>query len=297
MKGKGVYMLHKKYTIKRVYFIFLEYIVYFFIGIMLCLFAGPHGPLTDIFDFKRITKVMFINDFLPFIAVILLFIPFWVVFRRSIFIRSDFIKVAESLNIKFIKKRLRYSLFAPYRFANGFLDNIYIVGGFDTPVIDVSPSTGHTSIYKLRELSGKDRLIALLGGGKKVPLEEQSIVELFSLIEGKTFNIDVKIRIGAGECEIPVTNCEEIDTVLTESLSKTDHFNARLVFNQQCLRMTIIGGSCEGGRFEQKIIKGFEIFQKINEALKKKYPVKSWKDWEVKWDKANEVFYLAQKVN
>lgn len=83
--------------------------------------------------------------------------------------------------------------------------------------------------------------------------------------------------------------------MLSTSLNDIKHFYARLIFNKDCLRMTIIGGSSEGERFKQKIIKGFEIFQAMNNELKKKYSTGSWENWDVKWDKKGDFFYLTAK--
>ena len=123
---------------------------------------------------------------------------------------------------------------------------------------------------------------------------ELSRVEIFSLVSGP-YDIDIGINIEIGKGEIPETECFEINKALKEFISGVQYFGAAIRFNKNYLWMSIKGHPWEGERFRQKIIKGFDIFQAMNNELKKKYTVGSWDNWDVKWDKKGNFFYLAPK--
>ena len=233
-----------------------------------------------------------------FIGIFLLFIIVQTIWRKATFTKKDFVELMKSFNLKKIKRPFYHpfwiSLSDPHRYSEGFVDGIYVVARIDMPSIAYSP-TKRISADNPDQSSDKSKK----GNSMRVNstgeyMEEESRIELFSLING-TFNIDVKIKIENDEREIPTTDCPEIDTILRASLNDAKHFYARLIFDKTCLRMTIIGGSWQGEKFRQKILKGFEIFQAINNALKKKYSVGNWDLWDVKWDKKGNFFYLAPK--
>lgn len=215
-------------------------------------------------------------------------VTFW---RKATFRRKDFIRLAESAGMKFIRKGFHYSpieVLDVYSFADGFLNNIYVVAKMDIPFFAFSP---HPRVSMWKSPIKDGAIKTNTGGWTPDYMKEESRIELFSLISGP-FNIDAEVKIENSKIEIPATGCAEIDSIVKEFFRSTNYFHAKLLFNTDCLRMTIIGGSWEGARFEEKIQKGFEIFQKLNDRLKTKYPVRDWKDWQVKWNKKDEIFYL-----
>ena len=313
-------MLNKKYSIKRSYLILAWFVIYcakmlivVFCFIYLLSFLRGY-PLT--FPINKIDGIWLTITFLFIITI-------WMFWNKATFLQRDFIKLTKNIGIRFIKWKFfprRYDDFS-HIYSYGLLKDIRIATIIDSPSSSVS-----TIIYASSSMERYEKLESQLfhsfqnetttpemnkdntplqpsGAFKRIEwgkalgmeyLYEESRIELFSLINGP-FNIDIKIKIENDEKDVPATDCPEIDKILRASLSDVKHFYARLIFNKDCLRMTIIGGSWEGERFRQKIIKGFEMFQAMNNELKKKYTVGSWDSWDVKWDKKGYFFYLAPK--
>lgn len=126
-----------------------------------------------------------------------------------------------------------------------------------------------------------------LGLGDRTHLTAESVlidrIDFISLICGP-FTIDEEIRIDKTNRKIPNTGVPEIDTVLQETLRDTDDFRARLIFNNEYFRLIVISSPWLGGRYEKRVVKGFEIFKKADEALRKKYPHRKWESFEMKWN-------------
>ena len=216
------------------------------------------------------------------------YFPALTVWNMATFRRRNMIKLAEKMGVKFINKLYYYSLIeilGVYSFARGYWDHIYIAAKMDIPFFAYA---GHKRV-KLSKLKGD---IEYSGGDTPDYMREESRIDLYSLIKGP-YNIDVAIKLEDGKVESPLTGCPEIDESIKKHLAGVQHFNARLVFNKDCLRMAIIGGSWEGKRFGNKIQKGFEMFKQIDDALMIKYPVASWDKYQVKWNKSEESFYLT----
>lgn len=230
------------------------------------------------------------------IAAYALAVWFW---RKATFRRKDFVALGESLGVKFNRKcfhYLPYGFIETYRCADGYLDDIYIVARIDFPLWAFSPGWDFPSKDDVEIPRAKSKNYWTRTRTYSIPyfMKEESRVELFSLISGP-FDMDVTIKIEDRKRNIPATDSIEIDEIISNALKDVEYFHARLMINKECLRMTLIGGSWEGRRFGEKILKGFEIFQKLNHELKVKYPVGDWKDWQVKWNKKEEEFYLEAK--
>lgn len=287
-------MQHEKYSIKAGYLVLLWFGLMFgvTIALMLLLILPIH-----IFVFKRSLQY---GESIFAIGIFLLCIAVWKIWRISTFTRRDFIKIAESMGITRIRKKFYYSIWdygSVYSFSDGYINDIYFVARIDSPFFAYAPSP-RISLEKLIKSPDKYKskmATFMVGGYTPKYMEEESRVEIFSLICAP-LNFDVKIRIEAGKCEIQKTGSGEIDELLVEFLKNIDHFNARLSFYKDCLRMSIIGGSWQGEKFKRKILKGFEVFQRIHSELKKKYPAKSWDDWQIRWDAVEGRFCMDSKV-
>lgn len=123
--------------------------------------------------------------------------------------------------------------------------------------------------------------------GKRTNLTPESVLtdrmDFISLISGQ-LAIDEEIRIEKTNRIVPNTGVTEIDAILQETLRDAEDFRARLIFNNEYFRLILISSPWLGGRYEKRVIKGFEIFKRIDEALKKKYPHKKWEGLEMKWN-------------
>ena len=294
-------MLNRKYSVNRVYLIIVWFILFltkillagFLFTILIFYFNGAPFPFRlQHGDSIGLTIILF------FILII------WIFWRKTTYSKQDFLKLSKSIGIKFIKSQIFPKWYGDisHTYLKGLLDDIFIAAIIDHPsntfyfaIYGVGGTIGrYKDLEKQLFHSFRNDTLTLETTDKNTPLhpsgtfnnielgklfspkylmeylDEESRIELFSLINGP-FNIDVKIKIEGDERDVPTTDCPEIDRILRTSLSDVKHFYARLIFNKDCLRMTIIGGSWEGERFRQKIIKGFEIFQAINNELKKKY--------------------------
>jgi hypothetical protein len=292
----------KKIYLRPSYLVVMWYIL-FFVSIMTI--TLPIAFIKNIYRFHRHSGIDLIVDAVS--TVLILFIA-WVLWRKATFAKKDFIKLAYDLGVRFIKKRTKISprYFGKYRFAYGWIDDIHVAAIILSPFFSYFP--GETSLGI--DLSKREDVSAVSGtprsnqtswekfqaymfaGRKGGPGRQESQVELFSLIKGP-YSIDVIVKCEDGKDESPVTGCPEIDEAIKNHLSGAAYFNARLIFNKDCLRMTIIGGSWEGKRFGDKIQNSFEMFKQMNAALKTKYPVASWDKYQVKWNRSEETFYLA----
>ncbi len=300
-------MGHKKIYIRPRHLVFLWF------GTLTGTFALFVTPIIMFLEISLKRSLDLDVGFSVFITVIFLItVCILIAWRRATFNRKDFVELAEKVGVKFLKKRAYHWI---YSVAYGLLNDIYIFAKIDAPTfgyyppnVQVSMETGigsfgssnyaeyvETSIRTQGPQSAWLKLKTDPFGAIWNPeyMEEVSQIELISLISGHYYDIDVVIKIEGGRGDIPRTNCPEINTALINHLKDTEHFYARLQFNKDCLRMTIIGGSWQGERFRRKILKGFEVFKEIHNELKKRYPVKSWNDWQVQWDRERKIFRLV----
>lgn len=279
-----VSMLSKKYAIKNLsYLVLMWFILAFGHGIAALAFIIILIQTEGLRSFSGFHDYIFVG------TIYSIYFPVLFLWRKSTFRRADIIKLAKGLGVKFTNTIYYYSpldIIGVYSFARGFLDNINVVAKMDLPFFAYAP---------FKRISGiKNGRFVMSGGDGPEYMKQESRIELFSLISGP-FDIDVTIKIEDRKRNIPATGSAEIDGIISNALKDVEYFHARLMINKECLRMTLIGGSWEGRRFGEKILKGFEIFQKLNHELKVKYPVGDWKDWQVKWNKKEEEFYLEAK--
>ncbi len=271
-------MLHRKYGIKNFWHLTA---VWFALWIGSGLVAVRIGFI--VIDIRRNKPVEPSAYVLTVISVAIYLFIVWV-WRKATFRRNDFIKLAESTGVKFTRTSFYDTpgeVIVPYRFADGFLDDIYVVARMDVPWFAFSPFPRDVPP------GGRDY-------SKPDYMKEESIVALFSLVNGP-FNINAILKIEGDKRDIPVTGCPEIDKVLKENLAIATYFHAKLIFNTDCLELSIIGGSWEGRNFGEKIMMGFILFNKLNNELKSKYPVMNWTNRQVKWSRKDELFYLQPK--
>ncbi|MCL4479370.1 MAG: hypothetical protein M1381_09780 [Deltaproteobacteria bacterium] len=284
-------MYPKKYSLRRIYLILLWYELFILSILVIGMFIiMPVEILIKKHPIWNDNTILFIEIFLLFVIAL-------TIWRKATFTKKDFVEFIKSFNFKNIKRPFYRSFWSwndAHRYSEGFIDGIYIVARIDMPHLAYSPS--HQIVVDRADQSNNKSKVK---DSRRIDytgkyMDEESRIELFSLIKGP-FNVDVKIKIEDDERDVPTTDCPEIDKAIRTLLSDVKYFYARLIFNKDCLRMTIIGGSWEGERFRQKIIKGFEIFQAMNNELRKKYTVGSWDNWDVRWDKKGNFFYLAPK--
>ncbi len=290
-------MLLKKMHVRNMWYLSLMWFVLIFgFGAVFILFAFT---LNQILDYR----LMFIDpsrryvmqpyEYLIAAAIVITYFIVLIIWRKSTFRRKDFVRLAESRGAKFIRKRFRYApidIIDVYAYADGLWDDAYVVARIDMPFFAYAPFP-RISPHKPME---NGRVVVSSGGWRPYFMKEESRVEIFSLING-SFNIDVTIEIDDEKRDIPTTGNAEMDGILIDALRDVNYFHARLIFNKDCLRLSIIGGSWEGREFGEKIINGWELFQKLDRNLRSKYPVMDWKKWQIKWNRKEEVFYLQPK--
>jgi hypothetical protein len=263
--------------------------------------------LAEIFQVKRYPEFGLWSIEL---ILVLIFIASWILWRKATFSKKDFVKFARDHGIRLINKKTGISprFYGKYRFAYGELNDIRVAAIVLSPFFSYFP--GNASIdfviptqqevpasltSSRRNQTSWEKFQSYMFSGKKGgPMGQESEVVLYSLINGP-YDIDVELKFEDGKGEIPMTNCPEIDAALKKHLAGISYYNARLIFNKNCLRMTIIGDSWEGRRFAEKIRKGFGMFQQMNNALETKYFVASWDKYQVKWNRSEEAFYLASQ--
>ncbi len=294
-------LLKKKYN-RPSYLVVLWYVLFFASTMTMILLIAF---IKNIYRFHRHSEIdLMVSEA---ISILVLFIS-WILWRKATFAKKDFTEFAYELGVRFIKKRTKISVryYGKYRFAYGWLDDIHVAALILSPFLSYSPgeASPDMALPKREEASiasgtprsnqtSWEKFQAYMFGGRKGgPGGQESQVELFSLIKGP-YAIDVALKCEGDKDEIPVTGCPEIDAVLKKKLEDVQHFNARLIFNKDCLRMIIIGGSWEGRRFGEKIQKGFEMFMQMNDALKAKYPVAPWDKYQVEWNRTEETFNLV----
>ena len=247
-------------------------------------------------DRRQTTELYEYMAMAAIIVAYVLAIWFW---RKATFRRKDFVVLGESIGVKFNRKRFYYPPYGfieTYRCADGFLDDIYVVARIDFPFWAFSlgwdfPSKDDNEVPRSKSKNYWTRTRTY-----SMPyfMKEEARVELFSLISSP-FDIDITIKIKDHKRNIPATDSTEINEIISNALKDVEYFHARLIINKECLRMTLIGGSWEGRRFGGKILTEFEIFNRLNAALKDKYPVDEWKYWQVKWHGKEEEFYLESR--
>ncbi len=118
-------------------------------------------------------------------------------------------------------------------------------------------------------------------------------IDFISSISGP-YDINEEIKIDKSKKTIPTTGVAEIDSVLGEALRDTKDFHARIMFNKEYFRMTVISSTWLGGRYEKRVSKGFEVFRRIDEALRKNYPHKRIVDMETKWNGHKDQFEILK---
>lgn len=279
-----VSMLSNKYAIKNLSYLVLLWFILAFGHISAALFF-----IIILIQIVGLRPFSGYQDYIFIGTIYLVYFAVLFIWRKSTFRREDFIKIAGNLGVKFTDKIYYFSpldIIGVYSFARGLWDNIRIVAKMDLPFFAYAP---------YRRISGiKNSRVVMSGGNGPEYMKEESRIELFSLIRGSA-DIDISIKIEDGKLDIPVTGLREIDNTLSKALKDVAYFHARLIFNKDCLRMVIIGGSWEGLRFGEKIVKGFEIFKEVDNELKSTYPVSDWKDWQVKWNRKEEEFFIESK--
>ena len=273
-------MLSKKYAIGNLrYLVLMWFMLVFGFGFPSILFISLLKAVTGEIPLPNL------RDPIIFGLISIIYFALQFIWRKSTFRRGDFLALGKKMGVKFTNTLYYFSpldIIGVYSFARGFLDNISVVAKIDFPFFAYAP---------FKRISGfRDGRVVLSGGDTPDYMLTESRVELFSLINGP-FDIDMTIKIGDVKRDVP-TSISEIDSILNNTLKDVDYFHARLIFNTDCLRMSIIGGSWEGRRFGEKILTGFEVFRRLNSALKVKYPLGDWKDWQVKLNRKDEEFYL-----
>jgi hypothetical protein len=227
---------------------------------------------------------------IPIFLAYILVAWFW---NNATYRRSDFIRETESMGVR-ITKRLFYpslmNIVGVYSFSCGYLDNIYLVAKLDLPFFAYAPFPRISAEKSIRHKE-------VITDGQWVPgyIMTESQIELYSLIDGLQ-DSEIEIIIDKEKKIIPDTALLQVNSILKTSLKNIEEFHAKLILSKGYMKMNIIGGSWLGVRFGERIKIGIELFKRLNDELKIKYPVNSWDDYEVKWDKKNGTFYIQKKT-
>lgn len=239
----------------------------------LCVFVSL---VTIIFFFVRGKDIDTIGKTIIYISLIseTLLIALW---RICTFRRRDLVRVMKREGVLVKNRNPIFLLLTSYfwSFPQGTLGDAYVIA----------------IIY------GAYNLPITLGEGTHITPERvytQDQIDCISLINSP-FNIDEEIRIEGIKKTIPNTGVNEVDNVLKESLLDTEDFRARVKINKDYLRLIIISSSWLGGRYEQRVLKGLEIFKRMDELLRSKYPHKKWEGVEMKWNGHKREFEFNQR--
>jgi hypothetical protein len=236
----------------------------------LCVFASL---VTVIFFFVRGKDLDTTGKTIIYISLIseTLLIALW---RISTFRRRDLVRIMTREGVRIKKRNPIFLLLTSWfwSFPQGTLGDAYVIA----------------NIY------GAYNLPITLGEGTHITPERvytQDQIDCISLINSP-FNVDEEIRIEGIKKTIPNTGVSEIDNILKESLLDTEDFRARLKINKDYLRLIIFSSPWLGERYEKRVIKGFEIFKRMDEVLRSKYSHKKWEGIEMKWNGHKREFEL-----
>ncbi len=265
--------------------------------------------ITEAFEFGRPVQL---SHMAAMTAFVLVFIATRLVWRTATFSGTDFAGLARRQGVTLIEKRLGAPIqyFGKLRFLYGRMGDTRVVAKIAFPFFGYFPGHGSRrddgfsveqesrdrglgagSIQRSRNL-WKEIQSRIPRGGPG-PGCKESRVDFFS---PRTCGQDlhIAVRIDAVNKIIPSTNIAEVDDLLQQELSGADNFHARLTLDQQALHLTILGGSWEGRVFEQRILRGFDLFRKLDEILKRTCPGKDWSNRELNWDWSKGDFILEE---
>jgi hypothetical protein len=214
----------------------------------------------------------------PFLFIFSVFtvilLSFGIAQQKSLFKPKDFKKrMAQNLGLTEISKETKRH----YHLYQGLKDNIYICGIIDkgSPLIPIDNAFG---AYKWLNF---------------IEMERLGQVNLFYLFSNH-YNIDFEIKSDTSEKSLIGTGCPEINEVVSDVIKGLDYFHWRIIFNDQWLRLVIIGGSWQGKLFARNIESGINMFKELITKMQGKYPDRDWKDYKVRWDKKTWEFYLEK---
>lgn len=124
-------------------------------------------------------------------------------------------------------------------------------------------------------------------------MNRTSQVNLFYLFSS-LYKIDFELKNDSPVNLEIKTECPEINNVISDFIRDLDYFHWRIIFNDQWLRLVLIGGSWQGEMFARNIENGLNMFKELVKKMEEKYPIKDWKDYKVRWDKKTWEFYLEK---
>ena len=124
-------------------------------------------------------------------------------------------------------------------------------------------------------------------------MDYTSQVNLFYLFNS-SYEIDIELKSNFSSKPEIYTECPEINETVYEFIKNLDYFHWKIVFNKQCLKLIIIGGSWQGESFARNIENGMNMFKELVNKMKGKYPVSDWKDYKFHWDEKTWEFKLEK---
>ncbi len=107
-----------------------------------------------------------------------------------------------------------------------------------------------------------------------------------------SYKIDFELKIDLSAKPIIKTECPEINEVISNFVKELDYCHWKIIFNDQWLRLVIIGGAWQGELFARNIENGVNMFKELVAKMEGKYSMKDWKDYQVQWDKKTWEFAL-----
>lgn len=224
------------------------------------------------------------------ILTIIALIPYSYIFlswKRGLFTKRDFIEILDKGGWKVLRKSFRPPgkwWFTDNSFLDAVKNDIYLIAELD------SSSRMFTTYHPI-----KDRRTANARWFNPSYMAEASKIDIFCLISGP-YQINQIIKVSKN-VEIPLinTNCQEINSVVSAALKKFDELNMRVIFNQNWLRITIIGGSWLGDRFRKNILNSLEVFEELKQRLSTQYKIKGFEEWKLLWSPEQNDFVLAKR--
>lgn len=193
---------------------------------------------------------------------------------KNVFRRSEYLRLARNEGVKLLRGVPSGIgiLAALIRFiARGRLGDIYVIAKIDGAYCGIAGEDNTTE-----------------------SLDKKDHVGFVFLIDSP-IDSEIEILVASGKRIIPQTGMSEIDSVINSCLARVSDFRAILTIKREYICLKVMGGAWFGKRFQSRIIKGFEIARKMDEALRKKYKYKSWDGLAMKWDYNTKAFFLVKE--
>lgn len=279
------------------------------IGIIFLLFAEMVKATKEGYGIAYIFSSSSI--FIPSLLVSFIYIGAGYLYGKNIFSLRKLQSLCEKMGIKILSIRRKYigDIFGPIPEPFGYLvkgrmNGILVNALLEKPLYTYGISYGMNVIHQILCTQKYNRWVRYFGGYESecvrhptkpyIIMNYTSRVNLFCLLSSSSYDIDFGIKYNAAEKPNINTKCPEINQVISSFAQNIDSFHWRIIFNNNWLRLIIIGGAWQGEMFGKNIENGINCFKELVQRLAGKFPIKDLKEWDVKWDKKIWDFVLVK---